>query len=77
MNRLYILLFVLVCMVCINHANAQTFTNECNPAQTDPGMTDYCQPVPLDENVIYLVIGTLVVGFYAIKKRENSKRVIQ
>lgn len=41
-----------------------------NPS-SDPGSPNYCPPVdvPLDENIIYLIIPAVALGIYGIKKK--------
>lgn len=34
----------------------------------DPVSPNYCEPVPLDENVVFLVVAVMAIGLYKLRK---------
>ena len=47
---------------------------DCDPLETDINSPNYCVPVPLDTNIIFLIIGGLALGYYKIALDTKAKK---
>ena len=73
MKRSLLLLIICLSILLCTRAYSQPGSGDCDPL-AEIGDDDYCEPVPLDENMVFLIIGGLALGYYKITLDTRVKR---